>query len=261
MKQKPNFIKYPQIPHLAEVLEILDSDSLQVFEKLDGGNCQIRMFNGRLFCGTRANFLAREESFRFPWFNDFYKWAMSNRSLYNLTEDLIIYGEFTAPHTLTYYPEFTNKFFLIDVYDIANRRFIPYVKAKNTLEENLNVEGICFLDVLAEGRLDLETVKGLAKAGSRYSPYGREGVVIKDYEKQRFAKLWRTSVNPTKEGLIEEITKTIISIINTQQIRVSLEDGLDIPRLSELIYEELLRSGRLNLSLAEISKTTKKVMR
>ena len=46
-------------------------------------------------------------------------------------------------------------------------------------------------------------IKGLAKAESQYSKHGREGVVVKDYESQKFAKLWRTSVNPTREGLIE----------------------------------------------------------
>src|SRR3990172_6688378 len=109
MKQKPAFVKYPSIPHLAETLEILDGNNLQVFEKLDGGNCQVRMFNGELFCGNRSNFLRREEYFRFPWFKDFKRWTMSNQGLYGLPQSLIVYGEFTSPHTVPYEPEFTNK--------------------------------------------------------------------------------------------------------------------------------------------------------
>ena len=187
---------------------------------------------------------------------------MSNQSLYGLPESLIVYGEFTAPHTLPYKPEFTNKFFLIDVYDTIDKKFIPYGRAKNILERRLHIKGISSLDVLAEGRIDLEMIKGLAKAESQYSKHGREGVVVKDYESQKFAKLWRTSVNPTREGLIEEITKTIRSIRNIFPLMsASLESDSELSRLSELVYDELLRSGRLDVSLAEISKATKKVMK
>ena len=41
----------------------------------------------------------------------------------------------------------------------------------------------------------------------------------------------------------------------------SLESDSELSRLSELVYDELLRSGRLDVSLAEISKATKKVMK
>ena len=264
MKTKPTFVKYQEIPHLMAALDILDSDGLQVFEKLEGGNSQVRVFQGRIFTGSRANFLEREEHFRCDWFRDFNRWAKSNHSFYNLPEDLIVYGEFTAPHTLAYRPEFTNRFFLIDVYDTHDKIFIPYAQARKRLEGNLGIRDILFLDPLREGRLSLKELKELATGESQYSVYGREGIVVKDYNAQRFAKLWRTSANPTKEGLIEEIRKTILSLRTIELC----PEGRSTPTYSSLespeylslqVYRELKRSGRKDIPLAEIGKTIKKI--
>lgn len=262
MKEKlPNFIKYPEIPHLAQNLEVLDSNNLQVFEKIDGGNCQVRVYNGRVFCGSRSDYIRRQEDFRFPWFKDFNKWAMSNESLRNIPENFIIYGEFTGPHTLIYSPEFTNRFFLIDVRHISSRRFLPYNEARDLLEKKLHIEDVLFLRSLAR-ELNVDSAKHLATGKSEYTSDRREGIVIKDYRKQRFAKFWRTSANPTKEGLYEEINKTISSLKTKYPSVQGLLEGTpsDAIGLPNLVYEELLRSGRLDVSLAEISDTIRKVL-
>ena len=252
MESRPVFVKYPEIPHLMEVPEILDEDCLEIYEKLDGGNCQVRNYSGRIFTGSRANFLNREEYFRFPWPKTFNKWAKSNHSFYNLPENLIVFGEFMAFHTLRYKPEFTDRFFLTDVYDLSPQRFIPYDVVRSGLEKDLGIEDILFLEALAKGGANMPKIKELVMGESQYSDYGREGVVIKDYHHQNFAKLWRTSVNRTKEGLIEEINKTILSLQNTTPPIVT-------GHLSLMVYEELKRSGRKEISLAEISETIKRV--
>ena len=265
MKTKLTFLKYQEIPHLMADLSILDSDNLQVFEKLDGGNSQVRVFQGNILTGSRANFLTREERFRFDWFRDFNNWAKSNHSFYNLPEDLIVYGEFTSFHTLAYRPEFTNRFFLIDVYDTHDKRFIPYAQARKKLEGSLGIRDVLFLDSLKEGRLSLEELKDLATGESQYSAYGREGIVVKDYNAQRFAKLWRTSANPTKGGLIEEIRKTILSLKTSgfypEGQNIPTDSSLEsLDYLSSQVYEELKRSGREDISLAEIGNTIKKIV-
>ncbi len=253
---QPIFVKYPEIPHLAETLDILDSKYLQVFEKLDGGNSQIRMSEGRLFCGSRANFLRRERDFRFDWFRDFNKWVMSNSSFYNLPENLVLYGEFMAPHTLTYNSEFINRFFVIDVYDLNKNKFLPYTEVRKNLEDRLGVEDVLFLPILVQGTLDLERAKELATGSSDYSKYGKEGIVIKDYKQQKFAKFWRTSASPTEEGLFDEVHRVIKSmeVGNIQIQKQPLEN------LSREVFAELLRSGRFNISLAEISDCVKKMI-
>ncbi len=254
MKTEPAFVKFPEIPHLMEILNILDSDSLEVYEKLDGGNTQIRNYKGRIFTGSRANFLNREENFRFDWFKNFNRWAKSNYSLYNLPENLIVYGEFMSHHTIPYSSKFVNKFFLIDIYDLEKEKFISYKKAKDNLEKRFGVKDIFFLETLAKGRLNLDQIKTLATGESRYTSYGREGVVVKDYEKQKFAKLWETSVNQTKKGLIKEIKKTLLSLQIPREYKISSD------YFASLVYGELKRSGRKNISLTEISETIKEVV-
>jgi hypothetical protein len=252
MNKKPPFVKYPEIPHLFENLEILDYNNLETYEKLDGGNSQVRILDERILTGSRSNFLDREEYFRFDWFKDFNNWAKSNYSLYNLPKNLIAYFEFLSPHTLKYKPEFENRAFLIDIYDLNQRRFIPYEVAREGLKE-LDVKGLLFLESLTKGSLDIEQAKKLAMGESQYSDYGREGIVIKDYHHQNFAKLWRTSANPSKEGLIEEINKTILSL---QNINPTITPG----NLSLVVYDELKRSGRKEISLAEIKNTLEKIL-
>ncbi len=271
MKTKPTFVKYQEIPHLMADLNILDSDNLQVFEKIDGGNSQVRVFQGNILTGSRANFLTREENLRFKWLKDFNRWAKSNSTFHSLPENLIVYGEFTGPHTIAYRPEFTNRFFLIDVYDTQEKKFVPYVQARKRLED-LDIRDVLFLNPLTEGKPTLEELKGLAMSESQYSVYGREGVVVKDYHAQRFAKLWRTSANPTKEGLMEEIKKTILSLRisglypGDQTTSYSSLEKCDYTSLPEpllyltlQVYGELKRSGRDDISLAEIGKTVRKV--
>jgi len=86
----PDFIKYGRIPHIMEVPELLDNN-VEVYEKLDGGNSQVRIFKNRILAGNRSKFLTDKDR-RFSWFQDFKKEAMSNYSLYYLSENLIVYG-------------------------------------------------------------------------------------------------------------------------------------------------------------------------
>ncbi|MEK6830192.1 MAG: RNA ligase family protein [Nanoarchaeota archaeon] len=252
MNSELEFIKYPEIPHLMENLEILDSDNLEVYEKLDGGNSQVRILDGIIRTGSRANFLNKEEHFRFDWFKDFNNWAKSNYSFYNLPENLIAYFEFLSPHTLKYKKEFENRAFLIDVCDLNPRKFIPYEVARQGLKE-LSIEGILFLEPLAKGNLNIDQAKKLAMGESQYSFCGREGIVIKDYHHQNFAKFWRTSADPSEKGLIEEINKTILSLQDTNP---TITPG----HLSSVVYQELKRSGRKEISLAEIKNTIERIL-
>lgn len=252
MNSEIEFVKYPEIPHLMENLEILDSDNLEAYEKLDGGNGQVRLLDGRIRTGSRANFLNKEEYFRFDWFKNFNNWAKSNYSFYNLPDNLITYMEFLSPHTLRYKKEFENRAFLIDVLDLNTRKFIPYEVAKHGLSE-LGIEGILFLEPLAKGTLDLDQAKKLAMGEGQYSFFGREGIVIKDYHHQNFAKLWRTSADSSEKGLVEEINKTILSLQDANPVVTPVN-------LSLVVYQELKRSGRKEISLAEIKNTIERIL-
>ena len=125
MESIDEFIKYPRIPHLVEIPRLLNHP-VEVYEKLDGGNVQVRKINGRVVCGCRAHYLGNPKYFRQEWFKDFQKWTFSNYSFYEIPENVIIYGEWLSRHTLDYKSEFTNRFFLIDLLDFDEGAFIEY---------------------------------------------------------------------------------------------------------------------------------------
>jgi len=241
MENNNKFVKYMRIPHLEEIPRILNNP-VEVYEKIDGGNVQVRKINERIFCGSRANFLIREKFFSQKWFKNFQKGALGNKSFYNLPENLVVYGEWTAKHTLDYKPEFTNKFFLIDIFDLDKHKFIPYEESRNKLSE-LEIKGAVYLKKLLEGYTTIEELEEMISS-SDYRDGDKEGLVIKDYDSQTFAKLWTNSVR--KKGII---TSEDISFI-----LLSLKDNGKVITEQELIREverEFHRSKR-NVPLQKI---------
>ena len=216
--KEDRFVKYKRIPHLEEIPYILDKP-VEVYEKMDGGNSQVRKINGRVICGSRANFLTKEKFFSQEWFKDFQKWALGNYSFYNLLEDLIIYGEWTSKHTLDYKPEFTNKFFMIDLFDLNSKRFIPYEKAREILSD-LEIQNLIYLPILFKGKIDFDELTKML-GGSEYRYGDREGLIIKNYDSQEFAKLWTSSIK----------RKGIISLSDIESIALGIKDsGKEIER-------------------------------
>lgn len=245
------FKKFPSIPHVAEIPEIRDGD-LEVYEKMDGGNTQVRVINGRLFCGNRSKFLEKEKFFKMKWFKEFKDWVMANYSFYNLPENLILYGEWTSKHTLSYHPKFTDKFFMIDLKDLNDGRFIPYFTAKEMLTE-LGVEGVLFLNLLHKGKITKTELEKLAIGRSDYSYGWREGVVVKDYENQLFGKLWRSSVGSKKRSLEEDIRRLILGY---------RDEGISFKRqeLYRRLHREFGKSGR-DTPFREVKKAADNYLR
>jgi len=236
------FQKYIKIPHLEEVLSILDNP-VEVYEKIDGGNVQIRKTQGRVLCGSRAHYITREEHFRFPWFKNFQKWALGNYSFYSLPEDLIVFGEWSAKHTLDYKPEFTDRFFLTDIFDLQQKKFIPYNEGKKKLVE-IGIKEIIFLKTLLSDYTTKEKLEKMV-SDSDYREGDKEGLVIKNYTTQKFAKLWTRFVR---------LKKGIITQPDIKSISLSLIDaGEDVTkgRLMEEILKDF-NGGRRNVPVDKI---------
>ena len=98
MELRPYF-KYPSIPYLEANLDILQQP-VSVFEKLDGGNCQVRKLNGRVIAGSRSHFLEGENVNRISWFKSFVRWVNSVPELYKLDERYALNGEWLAFHKI-----------------------------------------------------------------------------------------------------------------------------------------------------------------
>lgn len=180
----PSFVKYAKIASLdgSENLDPLLRDrEVMVFEKVDGGNCQIRRKDYQLYPGTRSGYLKGPRIERRPWFSRLTGWAYSNESLYDLPENLIVFGEWMGNHTIEYDPEFVNKFFVIDIFDTCNGKLVPYDKVPD-LMGSFGVGGLNYLEPLVNGKTTSAEIDSLVRnRKSDFYDGPMEGVVVKDY--------------------------------------------------------------------------------
>lgn len=255
MANEPEFIKYPRIPHLGGNLSILDNP-VEVYEKLDGGNTQIRTFQNRILCGSRGHYLKREEQFSCSWFKDFQHWTLSNYSLFSLPKNLIVYGEFLAHHVLDYNPEFVNKFFVIDVFNIDTGKFVPYPLAKEKLID-LGIRDVCYLNTLINGKVGQGEIYELLKHSDYRKGY-KEGVVIKKYEQdpQEFAKLWTSLVygwdsepKNAQEVSYNDIKRLVLGINDETRGKIRLDE-----LVAKVIRELQRTNANITCSKKEIEK-------
>ncbi len=188
------FRKYEDIKYLEESDIDLKLPDNEVYEKIDGSNCQVRFINGRIRVGNRSKFIDQRPWNTIFWFPDFTRWANSKSGFYNLPENLTVYGEWTTDpnksiQQITYPRKFRNRFFLIDVFDENEEKFVSYDEAKEKVRE-LGVKDIIFLDRLYKGYLHKDILNKLLEMPSKYREEGKplEGIVIKNYKNQTFAK-------------------------------------------------------------------------
>lgn len=201
---KGRFIKYGRISALDRLEEVgsLRERDVEIFEKADGGNCQVRRAGWQLMAGSKANFLTGKRKIEArPWFSHLVGWMHSNHSLYNLPEDLVVFGEWMGNHTISYPPAFVDRFFVIDVLDIGTRRFLEYIEGRRKLQ-SLGVEGVSFFNMLFSGRVDQRTVRRLLEEKSDFYDGPKEGLVIKDYrsDPQIFFKVYHPEFAETIVG-------------------------------------------------------------
>ena len=111
------FVKYGSIPEIGSFreLKISPENHHYIFEKIDGGNCQVRKINGRLYAGSKSNFLTGPVIEKSEWFGKLLGWMYPNSSLFSLPENVILFGEWSGNHTIDYRKN-NDKFFLIDVF-------------------------------------------------------------------------------------------------------------------------------------------------
>ena len=212
----PGFLKYPKIPYINEFPELYGRN-VYVFEKIDGSLSQIRRTDKGILGGTKANYITGTMT-RPSWSGKFLKWMHSNHSLYNLKPGTILFGEWLEPVTLDYHKETHDKFYFIDLAIINNGKinFYDYFEALDYLSA-WKVEGVEIMPILTKRCVDENIAMEIIKNNPSYlrtlkvdKDTGRlldcemEGIVLKNYELERFAKV----LHP-KYSEIREEAKTI----------------------------------------------------
>ena len=150
--------------------------------KIDGENYQIWWADGQLGYGSRNKDITGQDNG-----SGFKQWVESNdqklRQWFTQHPSWRLYGEWLIPHTLrTYLPTAWRKFYIFDVYDDEQDRFVPYQFYQPELERF----GFDYIPILATltNPTEQELSEYLYKNTYLIEPgkgYG-EGLIIKNYD-------------------------------------------------------------------------------
>jgi len=236
--ERPEFVKYGRLDTLVELGDVRPhlKRELKVFEKVDGGNCQVRNIGGwDLAGGTKANYLDGRKARARPWFGKFFKWLHSNKTLYNLPSNVVLFGEWSGNHTITYSDENTDQFFVIDVKDLDTGKFLKYGEGRDLVELS-GVRDVRFLEVLAEGKLEVELIDALLNEQSDLYGGHREGLVLKAYDDpQEIFRLHHPDFSEAFKALggrVEYVTpsriqKSLHKLFDEEAERITKEEIID----------------------------------
>ena len=185
------FRRYDHVERLKnDKVEGIECGDVYVFPKLDGTNASVWLelteFGAlHVHCGSRTRQLSEDSDNA-----GFYKWVHEHENKVKFHKvhseggrDWVIYGEWLVPHTLkTYRQEAWRKFYVFDVYDRNQGKYLSYEKWEPTIRGvGLDViEPLCVYTNPTDEQLQREAEQNtyliLDGAGCG------EGIVLKNYE-------------------------------------------------------------------------------
>jgi len=240
-----------------------------IFPKIDGTNGSVWYEDGTLRVGSRNREITVEDDNQ-----GFAKYVTETEigdkfldffAAAPLRTDLRLFGEWLVPHSLkTYHDEAWRKFYIFDVYDDNNNRYLNYNEYKPLIEA-CGLDYIPAMTVLKNATYDnlLKEVNDnvfLIKDGCGHG----EGIVIKNYEftnkygrtvfakiiTNKFKEKHSRTMGPTEKKLKEQIEHKIVEkyvddhLINKVFSKITNEMGgwnsKYIPRLLGTVYHDLI---------------------
>jgi hypothetical protein len=179
-----------RLGHKTTIGVLGEGDHIVIQEKLDGANASFRRIGNELVAFSRNCQLSPENTL-----GGFYQFVKGLEGKIQVGERLIFFGEWLNPHKVKY-PEHQNEFFLFDIYDAVNEKYLPW-KTVKAVGETL---GLNLVPVFYEGEYQgfghLQSFVGKTELGGMLGdiPTG-EGIVVKNVDytdrfgKQVFVKL------------------------------------------------------------------------
>lgn len=264
MKEYPKVRRYSSIRKLNNMFE--DTDIVEVSEKIDGANSSFCIDTTKkigIACYSRENEVTEQDHL-----NGFYKFIKEEVAPYKeyLNENYIYFGEWLTRHRLRYREECYNKFYLFDIYDKKNNRWLTAEERQNEVRDSL-----VFIQPLwvvpsttityAEFSRDFEIAKKIQKKMLYSINDNPEGFVFKAYNKiyqdeplffkvvdPRFEEVKTTPKIKSNEVLLMEsictenrIDKIILKLLDK---RVISDDDLFVENmgmLMKIIIPEVLK--------------------
>ena len=186
MKEYPKVRRYSSIRKLNNMFD--DTDIVEVSEKIDGANSSFCIDTTKkieVACYSRENEVTEQDHL-----NGFYEFIKEEVAPYKkyLNENYIYFGEWLTRHRLRYREECYNKFYLFDIYDKKNNKWLTAEERQKEVRDSL-----VFIKALwvvpsttityAEFSRDFEIVKKIQKKMLYSINDNPEGFVFKAYNK------------------------------------------------------------------------------
>lgn len=107
-------------------------DIISVTEKIDGSNASFAMADGKLKAFSRKQELSFKNNLA-----GFWEWVQTlDAKEYEAYSDYIFFGEWLRKNKITYYKEYIDKFYLFDIYNKKEEKWMPQEFVKKQAEEH-----------------------------------------------------------------------------------------------------------------------------
>ena len=238
------FRKYMHVERFGnDEVQGIELGGCHVFPKLDGTNASVWYEAGELCAGSRRRELSEEDDNA-----GFCKWVMGQESIRDfltLHSWLRIYGEWLVPHSLkTYRDDAWRKFYVFDVWDDNEERYLSFDEYKIPLE-GFGIDLIAPICVMNNATYDnllveLENNKYLINDGDGCG----EGIVIKNYDYQnRFGRTcWAKMItNRFKEKHVSEMGATVKNM--KQMVEQEICDNYLSQHFIDKVYAKIVNEN------------------
>lgn len=253
------FLKYPHIVRLDDLeVDGLTVGQCHVFYKIDGTNASIWIDNDSLCFGSRNRQLSLDND-NAGFMNEMMREDNEEmlRGFFRYHPDFRLYGEWLVPHSLkTYREDAWRRFYVFDVWDRREQRFLPYEQYEPIMKE-FGFEYIPPLAII-NNPTAVDLYRLLEKSGWFLVKDGAgqgEGIVIKNYDfvNKHGRTTWGKIVtNEFKERHYKEMGAPIINNTIGVEQKIVDEYVTEALVLKEKAKIELANGGWSNKSIPEL---------
>lgn len=252
MDKLMTFKTYHKIKRLGdeENKDIFLDGEIVVQEKMDGANMRF-MFKDKLIFGSRTQELQEDKEHKFAKnFTRCINFLRERLKDKNIPSGFIFYGECMVAHSMQYNWEIVPPFLGFDIYDINAEKYLDYQEVKSIYE---------YLDLPMVPLIGIYNSREIPKIDDSFVPISKyailsgeedvrkaEGIVLKNYSKQIFAKYVR-----------DKFKEINAQVFGSKQIKYNSEDDTGElifkyctnQRIDKIIFKLLDEGNELSLKL------------
>ena len=211
-------------------------DIIQITTKIDGANASIAYdeTTGKLEIFSRTNLLDQPGALR--GFYDYVKTEVEPKADWRIYKDFVFFGEWCVKHSVTYNPEWHNKWRVYDIWDKMLGSYLPQSCVKNLCK----LLGLEYIEELYYGQfISWDHCRSFLNKSTAYGPE-QEGIVIKNqsklgkednrapaylkivndkFKEAQHSKKEKKPIDPEVEAAKAEAAKLTTSIVTEARVR------------------------------------------